>query len=516
MKLCVEGHYLKVLEASPVELSWLNDLLSWEGHQGAMTTVLMDGDGQSWFADPTFDKPEDLKTYAGLTTEIMKRASGKVDLTIEGMTDPGDPTPFTVDPGCLQGRTLRPHQIIAVKKALRGMRGILSLPTASGKTSILLAILKTLNPKQTFIIVPTTYLAEMLYEEALEFGFTSDQVGVLHGGRKELRPVVVAVSDSLHNSLKKMDKFGQALVQSDLMLGDECHHLGADTWREIWWASPALYKIGVTATPYSSLDGDPLGCKQDAMVRAVGGPTLYEVSNNYLIEKGLVAQTYCLYISMPGRMTMYGVSPAKLHTDQIMNNTTRNDKIIAAVRKARSYDMPVLIFVARKAHARILMEQLRDEKVICKFDGENSLQFAEDGSIENVKVTLSGPGSWVERYENGEWDVLISSPVLEEGVDIPEITFTIFAMSGRSLRKNVQRRGRGSRRKKDGEPNRAYMIDFTDRSHAWLYHQSRARRALFEATGTIILEDAAGKPDPFRFWRLVAQHAEIRTKNTKR
>jgi superfamily II DNA or RNA helicase len=500
LRLRVDGYILRVAEASPVELDWLRSFLTWEAHDGSRTTVVREGEDGAY-------------TYTHLLGEIRSRAGEFVELVVEGEPERGEPADVKVDPNCLKGITLYKHQQLGVKKAIRGKIGMLSLATAAGKTNILLSIIRHVlgydldASGQCFIVVPTMYLAEMIYEEALEKGFTEDEIGVLHGDRKELRPVVVAVSDSIHNSLKRGDKFGKALRKARLMLADEAHHLQSETWREVWWSAGAEYKIGVTATPYNNVAGDPLASKGDAMTLATAGPVLYQVTNEYLIGKGIVAQTYCLYIGLKGRRQFYGISPTKLHDQQIADNEARNQRVLGIVRMARSFGVPVLVFVARTKHARVLMEQLRDEKVICKFKGRDSLQFDEhSGEIEQVPVTLTGPGSWVDRFEDGEWDIVIATQVLDEGVDIPDIGFTVFAGGGKSVRQNIQRRGRGSRRKKIGL-NWAFMVDFMDNAHVWLYHHSKKRKAMFEATGTVILE---GEDDKFRFWRLVRMAVESR------
>lgn len=490
MRLIVDGNYLRVADASPVEAQWLRDFLSWEGRTGSTETVLRTGED------------EQLYTYRHLLPLIREQALGLVDLEVQGVsvTDP-EVWEGVIDANCLAGVTLYAHQTTAIKKALRGREGILSLATAAGKTKILLGLIRHRNPRQCFILAPTMYLAEMICADALEAGFSESEVGVLHGSRKELRTVTVAVVDSLLSSVRKNDKFGQALRSCDLLLADEGHHLQSESWREVWWASASDHKIAVTATPFNNIDGNPMACKADAMTLATAGPILYHVSNEYLISKGIVAQTYCVYLPTKGRKLAYKVSPTLLHTREIVNNLDRNEKIVGACLDARSFGFEVLILVSRVDHARKLMEMLRGERVICKFQGSSSLQFDRGWEIREESVTLTGPGSWVDRFEDGEWDIIIASQVLDEGVDIPDIGFTILAGGNKSVRQNIQRRGRGSRRKKTGL-NWAFMVDFMDKAHIWHWQHSRKRRALFEASGTIVMEDTR------RFWRLVKQCAD--------
>lgn len=494
MKFKVNENIAELVEASPVELAWLASKLTWTNYSGNEETVLMRDKKGTW-------------TFANLLPELKKRAGNSVDIEVEDSRHL-EPAPIReFDPNIIPGLTLYDHQLQAVKKGIRGVRGILAMPTGSGKTKTALAIVRHLKPRQTILIVPSMYIAEMFYTEATEeCGFTKDEIGVWHGNRKELKPFTICVSNSVLSSIKKKDKLCDALRDCDLLLGDEAHHAQSKSWREIWFFSNSKYKLGLTATPYNNVENDPLASKGDAMTLAVLGPTLYTVTSQYLVSKGLIAQTYCLYLNTKGRKPFYPISPAKLHEQSIVNNTDRNILIVNAVREARAFGLSVLVLVQRLEHARILMSMLRDQKVICKFEGTTSLQFDEvTGQIAEFPVTLTGAGSWTERFEDGEWDICIASSVLDEGVDVRAIDFTVLATGNKAFRQMIQRRGRGSRRKKVGD-NHAFLVDFVDRAHIYLYHHSMKRRAQYEATGSIILEDER------QFWRTVHSTVASRKK----
>jgi superfamily II DNA or RNA helicase len=490
------NNYLLDIEASPVEMDWLKSLLTWEDHEGKETSVIEQREDESYY------------TYSNLLPEIQRHAQGVVDLEIEGELLPKpSKEKIKIDVNCLEGITLRPHQSKAAQKAIRGKQGFLWLPTAAGKTEIMLGIYQNLKPDQCVIMVPTMYLAEEIYSRAVKYGISENEVGILHGKIKQNRKLIIAVTDSLRSSVSKEDQFYDTLMKTTLLMADEGHHLGAETWRNIWWTCPAEYKVAVTATPFNNLEGNPLASHNDAMTCATGGKILYQVSNSYLILKEVIAQTFCLYVFTRGMRKHWPISPVKLHTQMISENQARNEIVLKYARKARTYGLSVLILVSRTKHAEYLMNQLRDYKVMCKFEGSTSLQFDDQtGAIEKIPVDLSGPGSWTKRFENGEWEIVIGTPNMDEGVDTPDIGFTILAGGGKSVRQNIQRRGRGGRKKKGHQPNRAYMVDFMDRAHVYLWHHSRKRRAMFEASATIVMEDEK------RFWRLINQHARIRDK----
>lgn len=484
MKVLIKGDILEIVESAPVELAYLIEKLSWTSYSGNVESILKKDKRGYW-------------TYANLLPEIIKRSKSALNIEVINPQALSPRTDVVYDANILPGVTLYPHQLMAIKKAVRGGRGILELPTGSGKTRCLLALIRHLKPKQTIIIVPTTYIAEMFYTDAIQCGFTEDEVGIMHGKRKELRPVIIAVANSMLTAIKKKGAFCDALRDCDLLTLDESHHSSSKSWKDIVFFSNSKYKIGLTATPYNNVDGDPLATYSDAMTLAVLGPTLCSVSSQYLVSQGMIAQTYCHYISMKGKRAFYPIGFTALHTKDIMNNYDRNNKIIETIRQARAFDLSVLVLVQRTEHARLLMERLKDEKVICKFEGATSLQFDElTGLIEEVPVTLTGAGSWTQRFEQKEWNIVIASAVLNEGVDISAIDFTILAGGGKSYRQSIQKRGRGSRRKKVGD-NHAFIVDFIDRSHAYLYKHSLERRSQYAATGSIIVEDDK------RFWRLV-------------
>ena len=72
----------------------------------------------------------------------------------------------------------------------------------------------------------------------------------------------------------------------DLIIFDECHHLGAKTWRDIVEAYPDAHMVGLTA---ARLDGKPL--QGDVFDDLIIGPTLSPelIKLGYLKSVGIVS-----------------------------------------------------------------------------------------------------------------------------------------------------------------------------------------------------------------------------------
>jgi len=481
MKVTFENDHAIFSEYTVQEKQWLKSILTWDTHQGNKQSVLHK------------NSEDTLITFAHLLPEIIKKSDGIIEFSFENTFVNTSDWDGKVDPNLLQGITLRPHQVKAVTKGLRHFKGILSLSTGAGKTLILLGLHVASRSKRTILIVPTVYLAEEIYKNAISCGITD--VGILSGDKKGLAGLTIAVADSLYSSLKKKDRFSEALLDCELLLADEAHHCQSNSWREMWFYSQAKRKIGVTATPFNNIENDPLASYGDALTASALGPILIHVSNALLVEKDVLAKTYCYYINIPGLKSAQGMPYNKVVDKYIINNDKRNQLIVESVRKAVKFGFSVLVLVSQKHHARLLMEMLVDLKVLCKFQGKESLQFNSYGGIQEVKVEFTGDNNWIDRFADKEWDVLIASPVADEGLNFPDIGFTVLAGGGKSYRKNIQKRGRGSRKKKEGE-NIAFLIDFIDNPHVFLYHQSRKRRIIMEETGSTIVKDQ------FEFWRI--------------
>lgn len=136
---------------------------------------------------------------------------------------------------------LRDYQREAVERWMMEKRGIIVLPTGSGKTIIAMEIMRRLSVS-TLVVVPTLALLEQWKERLSIFG----EVGEFSGKKKELKPITVTTYDSAYINAELLgDKFM-------LIIFDECHHLPAEAYRNIAQMSVAPYRLGLTAFPERS------------------------------------------------------------------------------------------------------------------------------------------------------------------------------------------------------------------------------------------------------------------------
>ena len=88
----------------------------------------------------------------------------------------------------------------------------------------------------------------------------------------------------------------------------------------------------------------------------------------------------------------------------------------------------------------------------------------------------------LESFRRGELGVLISSQILDEGVDVSGIDVLAIAGGMKCKRELLQRVGRGLRRK-EGGPNVLRIVDFMDAGNRYLDDYSEKRRQIYEAEG---------------------------------
>src|SRR3972149_4804914 len=107
---------------------------------------------------------------------------------------------------------------------LNGKRGVIVLPTGSGKTVIGINAISLLNTP-TIVIVPTLDLLDQ-WRTKLKEEFRIE-VGILGGGEHDIKALTVSTYDSAYIHAEKLgNKFG-------LIIFDEVHHLPAESFKLI-------------------------------------------------------------------------------------------------------------------------------------------------------------------------------------------------------------------------------------------------------------------------------------------
>jgi superfamily II DNA or RNA helicase len=218
----------------------------------------------------TFAKPriiscaEDFGKYVGFPRGSIDEAVSLLkahDINVEVRDKRFAGIPIDVD---FQGE-LRPLQEKAVQLLLKHDIGILSAPTAFGKTAVG-AYLIAERKVNTLVLVHRRVLMDQWHERLRTFLFT-DVIGNIGGG-KDKRTGVIDVA--MIQSLNRKGVVKDLVAEYGHIMVDECHHVSAFSFEQVLKQAKAKYVTGLTATPVRKDGHHPIIIMQCGPIRFRG------------------------------------------------------------------------------------------------------------------------------------------------------------------------------------------------------------------------------------------------------
>jgi len=371
----------------------------------------------------------------------------------------------SIDPGCLDGLTLRPAQLEAVEAAVSKQHGIIEMPTGSGKTEVAAAIIKTLEqlagrPLQTLFLVHTR---DLLRQTRARFeSRLGCEIGILGDNKCDIEaPVIVATVQSVGALWKKDQNAAKDFLRIfETIFLDECHHASAKTWYQLaMFADNAYFRFGLSGT---ALRRDILSNMR--MMAIVGGP-IYQLKTMELIRRGDLCD---IEVNILQNIETVRGPYATVYQDGIVHSNHRNAIIVNIAKTDFEAGRRVMILIRIIQHGEVLKAALEEAGIPCVFlSGRDSTDIRADAKAD---------------FDAGGNFVLISSVIFSEGVDIPNVNSVIIASGGKSEVKAIQQVGRGLRKKADGGILKVY--DFVDASK-YLRAHSAKRVRVYEKEGFI-------------------------------
>ena len=380
----------------------------------------------------------------------------------------------------------REHQHLALKAWQdQDSRGVVSLPTGAGKTILAVLAIEAIK-RPTLVVVPTIDLL-LQWLRILE-KFFGGPVGQLGAGQRELHDLTVATYDSASILADKIgDRFG-------LVVFDECHHLPAPQYQFIAKALIAPFRLGLSAT-VERADGkenilfELLGdmCYRGEigqMVDQVLAP--YDVINVQVPlsdhEKKAYQEARTVYTQFIKRAGINFSEP------QGWQEFIRKSSILPGGREAmEAYREQKRL--AQGAEGKIfelwrILQIHRGERIIV-FTQDNATAY--DIGRRFVLPVLTHQTKPKERkllleaFRDGRIDVLVTSKVLNEGVDVPEASVGIVISGSGAVREHVQRLGRILRHQA-GKRAKLYEVISKDTSEYYVNQRRRNHNAYQKPT----------------------------------
>jgi len=342
---------------------------------------------------------------------------------------------------------LRPYQ----EDALRafhgfGSRGVVSLPTGSGKTLVAIGALARARVS-SLVLCPTRALVEQ-WEQQLR-SFYGGPVGVVSDGIFRVEPVSVMTFESAYRRLDMLGDRFRALVI------DEVHHFAGGLRAEALEMCVASIRLGLTAT------GPEPGSAAEACLRELVGPTVCEVgiealAGTHLAELEMVRLHVHLdrseaeeYARLYGPFAELRRCLLRAHPDLDWADMVRAMARSREGRKAFSdYHRAVGLASFPRAKRELcatLLARHRDDKTLVftgSVDDAYAISFAHLVPLLTAETVRAERNEILLRFRNGRYRTLVSARVLNEGIDVPDARVCLVIAGELDVREHVQRIGR--------------------------------------------------------------------------
>lgn len=370
-----------------------------------------------------------------------------------------------------------PYQREALEAWLKTRRGVVELPTGAGKTR--LAVLALLEVRRdTLVLVPTLDLvaqwADVLRRD------TGLAVGTVGGGSFDIAPVTVSTYASAYRHGERFgDRFGLAVF-------DECHHLPGEAYAHCAEALIAPFRLGLSATPERA-------DRRHELLDELIGPLVYrkaipELSGVYLADYDV-------------RTVYVDLSPQERHAYEAERGIYRRFVsdlgislsgprawqrfVVTAMRTPEgrraldAYHAQRYLAFAAEAKFACLAELLHrhrnDQALVFTHDNRTAYEVSRRFLLPLIthQTQLAERAEILRRFRDGRWPFLVTSKVLNEGVDVPRASVAVILSGNASVREHVQRLGRILRR---GEDKRAVLYEVLTRATTEQMTSDRRRR----------------------------------------
>lgn len=358
---------------------------------------------------------------------------------------------------------LRDYQQEAVKNWCKVKTGSIVLPTGAGKTMVALKIMEIVN-SPTLIVVPTLDLIKQ-WTKILSRNFDIE-IGQIGGGIENIQPITVSTYDSAYIKAPSIgNKFW-------FLIFDEVHHLPAPSYRLIAEMLVAPIRLGLTATieREDRLDEDfPYLIGRSRFQISAKELAKHNYLANYTIERKQTFLSKEENLQYKENMMLYHTCLKKIGLRMnshgafkrlIMMSSKNNFARRALVARNKAMDIALNSKSKLTEIGKILSEDKNLKTII--FTQHNKLVYEISNNFLISFITYKSSKEEREDvltgFKDGRYKAIVTSKVLDEGIDVPDAQLGILVSGSGSSREFIQRLGRLLRPKYDNKQARLIEI----------------------------------------------------------
>lgn len=347
-------------------------------------------------------------------------------------------------------RKARPYQEPIIQTMVRSWqdgtkRGLVVMATGLGKTFTACEFVRRISldrPVKALVLAHTNELVYQLERAFWPFLKKSQTTQVWNGLEKptfeemENSDFVFACQRSVAELLKRQE----TVPEFDLIVIDECHHIGGEMYMEIIkhfsaGETQGPYLLGLTATPWRP---------DDVSVEQVFGTALATVDIVHGLKNGFLSNVdYRMHtdnIDWERLRLLNGSQFSPKYINRTLFITEWNDSVVDEIRDVwNEIERPrAIVFCGTIDHAITMRDKI------------NSLGFCQAEALYSSvsgygNITAAERNRMLSDFQDGNIQLLCAVDILNEGIDVPDVNLIVFQRVTHSRRIFVQQLGRGLR-----------------------------------------------------------------------
>lgn len=393
----------------------------------------------SGFDTPARERQRDL-----MTNRVPLQLIGPADLERRAMS-----LPATTAIG--EARKYQEPIIQAIASSWNDNKkhGLVVMATGLGKTFTAAESIRRIGlgrPIKTLVLAHTNELVYQLEKSFWPFLNHYQRTAVWNGNERPTMEVMANadIVFACHKSVAEhLKRFGE-IPEFDIILIDECHHVGGSMYLEIIERTNAgkshgPYLLGLTATPWRPDDVD--------LEQYFGSP-LASVDMVHGLKNGFLSNVdYRMHtdnIDWENLAKLKGDRFSPKYINRTLFITEWNDAVIDEIRKVwGEVERPrALVFCGTIDHA-ITMRDKINSLGFCRAEAlySNTAGFGQLSSADRSRILCD--------FHDGAIQVLCAVDILNEGIDVPDVNIIVFQRVTHSRRIFIQQLGRGLRLSKN-------------------------------------------------------------------
>ena len=409
------------------------------------------------------ERTKTLRSYALNYSEIIEYLK-KSDLDFVDNVPDFIPSPVFQ----MNHLELRDYQKQAIQNwGKSSMRGCVILPTGAGKTAIGVKAIQKVNAS-TLVVVPTIDLMEQWSNNISKYLSTTIQnqqnisVGKLGGGEDDLQAITVATYDSAYLRSASIGN------QFKLLIFDEVHHLPAPGYRSIAEQFIAPYRLGLTATiereddlheliPY--LTGGivfRLGSQELSNQKYLAEYVIDRIQVNLTVEEQKEYENNHKKFLTNLRQLGFN-TPSMYNLKRLIMMSNKNKIAREAILARNKANEIALNSKAKIDELQKILQQNNNTKTII-FTHNNKMVYDLSNRFLipyiTYKTIKEERRNVLDGFKSGRYNAVVTSRVLDEGIDVPDAELGIIMSGTGSGRELIQRLGRILRPKQNGRKAR--------------------------------------------------------------